>query len=60
MKCFKWSNVKTSLTATPSSAKAKLLKVFLTGVRMLEEHLAASLRDLWGVRAGEKVDGKEV
>ena len=60
MKCFKWSNVKTSLTATPSFAKAKLLKVFLMGVRMLEECLAASLGDLCGLRAGKKLDDKEV
>ena len=53
MKCFKRSNVKTSPTATPSFAKAKLLKVFLTRVRMLEERLAASLGDIRGVRAGE-------
>ena len=46
MKCFKRSNVKTSSTATPSFVKAKLLKVFLTGVGMLEERLAASLGDL--------------
>ena len=60
MKCFKRSNVKPSPTATPSFAKAKLLKVFLTDVRMLEECLAASLGDLRGVRAGEKLDDKEV
>ena len=60
MKCFKRSNVKTSPTATPSFAKAKLLKVFLTGVRMLKERLVASLGDLRGVRAGEKLDDKEV
>ena len=46
MKCFKRSNVKTSPTATPSFAKA--FKLFLTGVRMLEERLAASLGDLHG------------
>ena len=51
MKCFKRSNVKTSPTATPSFAKAKLLKVFLMRVRMLEERLVASLGDLRGVRA---------
>ena len=60
MKCFKRSNVKTSPTATPSFAKAKLLKVFLTGVRMLEERLAAGLGDLREVRVGEKLDDKEV
>ena len=56
MKRFKCINVKTSLPGTPSFANAKLLKLFLTGVRMLEEHLAASLGDLRGVRTGEKVD----
>ena len=60
MKCFKRSDVKTSLTATPSFVKAKLLEVFLKGVRMLEERLAASLGDLRGVRAGEKLDDKDV
>ena len=61
MKCFKWSNVKTSPTTTPSFAKAKLLKVFLTGVRILEERLATSLvGDLHVVRASEKLDDKEV
>ena len=55
MKRFKCINVKTSLPGTPF-ANAKLLKLFLTGVRMLEEHLAASLGDLRGVRTGEKVD----
>ena len=60
MKFFKRSNVKTSPTATPSFAKAKLLKVFPTGVRRLEKRLAASLGDLCGVRAGEKLDDKEV
>ena len=47
-------------TATPSFAKAKLLEVFLTGVRMLEKCLVASLGDLRGVREGEKLDDKEV
>ena len=56
MKRFKCINVKTSLPGTPSFANAKLLKLFLTGVRMLEEHLAASLGDLRGVRTGKKVD----
>ena len=60
MKCFKRSNVKTSPTATPSFVKAKLLEVFLTGVRMLEERMAASLGELRGVRAGKKLDDNDV
>ena len=58
MKHFKCINVKISLPGTPF-ANAKLLKLFLTGVRMLEEHLAASLGDLRGVRTGEKVDDRD-
>ena len=57
IKCFKRSNLKTLPTATPSFDKANC---FLTGVRMLEERLAASLGALCGVRAGEKLDDKEV
>ena len=44
---------------TPSFANTKLLKLFLTGVRMLEERLVASLGDLHGVRIGEKLDDKD-
>ena len=43
MKCFKRSNVKTSPTATPSFAKAKLLKVFLTGVRRRSQNVGRTL-----------------
>ena len=50
MKRFKCINVKTSLPGTPSFASTKVLKLFLNGVRMLEEYLAASLGDLRGVR----------
>ena len=60
MKCFKWSNVKHHHATTPSFANPKLLKVFLMGVRMLEECLVASLEDLRGVRASEKLYDKEV
>ena len=59
MKCFKCINVKTSLPGTPSFANAKLLKLLLTGVRMLEKHLAASLGDLRGEWTGEKVDDRD-
>ena len=54
MKRFKCINVKTSLPGTPSFANAKLLKLFLTGVRMLEEHLAASMsmRKMLWARSG--------
>ena len=59
MKHFKCSNVKMSPHDTPSFANTKLLKLFLTGVRMLEERLVASLGDLHGVRIGEKLDDKD-